>query len=467
MTKEKIKTALLSVLILSSVILSFQIWTSEKLWPEGYDFFSVYPKNFISRIFGKNPEQSVNINVTGALDSVFSPRTVMLSFNDGRISYNGFQGQGVEAVEKINGILTAAFSGEIEKTTETEWQNALKEQNIYANYNVPIGFKEFSSFMGINKTSSEDRFFDSITISRSDSQNSVPVYFRNSTDNLYYKTSAKYNKSAVDNLFVSLSNRPMLNLSYAYELNLDKKLTGEAQNYQKILIESYVLLPLDEIVMPEIVPVIPNLREENYVKGIINSLGFNAGTSQKFTQTDSTDVYINSNAEISITSDGYLEYNAPSGATGIQVATSDDFSGIVAGSADIIDKILYVFNPSEATRLFINSPLISNGNEDNTLYFDYIYDGYPIDMGEDKHGCIVTTKGGKITSIKMYIRDFKKVSSGKSENSLSVIDKLYSMLNGEDIHIKELYCGYLYDDTKMHLNWFAKVDGNDAIIRVE
>lgn len=465
MTKEKIKTALLSVLVLSSVVLSFQIWTSEKLWPEGYDFFSVYPK---SSIFKKQePDKPVNINITGALDSVFSPQTVMFSFTDGRIFYNGLQKEGVDIVGKINGVLSSAFSNEIEQIEEQEWQNALKTQNIYADYNVNVGFNEFSSFMGADKDYEDNVFFDSIIISVKDSSSSVPVYFRNSHDNIYYKSVAKYDAKLLENLFVSLSNKPMLDLSYAYELNLDKKLTGEAQNHQKILFESYVLLPLDEIYMPEISPVVTDIKNETLVKGLINSLGFNTGTSQKFTQTDSTDVYINANAEISVTSDGYLEYTAPKGALGIRVASDEDFSGTVAGCAEIIDKIMYVINPSEETRLYINSPLVSTNSDKNVLYFDYVYDGYPVNMGKDKHGCTVKTEGGRITSIKMLLRDFKKISSGERENSLYVIDKLYSMLNGQDIFIKELYCGYLYDDDIMNLDWFANVDGMDSVIRVE
>ena len=39
MKKERIKSAVLTVLVISSLLLTGQIWFNQRLWPEGYNFF--------------------------------------------------------------------------------------------------------------------------------------------------------------------------------------------------------------------------------------------------------------------------------------------------------------------------------------------------------------------------------------------------------------------------------------------
>ena len=52
----------------------------EKLWSDDYDFFSVWSKK-LSAFLGKD-ENTTNINVTGALESVFSPRVAVLQMKN-------------------------------------------------------------------------------------------------------------------------------------------------------------------------------------------------------------------------------------------------------------------------------------------------------------------------------------------------------------------------------------------------
>jgi len=46
MKKENVKNYVLTILIISSMLLTGKIWFDEKLWPEGYNFFSVIKEKF-------------------------------------------------------------------------------------------------------------------------------------------------------------------------------------------------------------------------------------------------------------------------------------------------------------------------------------------------------------------------------------------------------------------------------------
>ena len=54
MKKGTLKNIILVLLVASSVVLTFKIWFSEKLWPDGYNFFSnITEKFFPGRDYGK------------------------------------------------------------------------------------------------------------------------------------------------------------------------------------------------------------------------------------------------------------------------------------------------------------------------------------------------------------------------------------------------------------------------------
>ena len=48
MNKGTLKNIILVLLVTSSIVLTFKIWFSEKLWPDGYNFFSNIAEKFFS-----------------------------------------------------------------------------------------------------------------------------------------------------------------------------------------------------------------------------------------------------------------------------------------------------------------------------------------------------------------------------------------------------------------------------------
>ena len=135
-TKERIKSLLLAVLVCSSIVLTGLIWFDKKLWPDGYDFFSVYSETFIGRVITKlsGNENALNINDTGALKSIFAPRTTMLSYEDGsRVNYNITQSISEKVTDELNFAISKALSDSNQtEVTEADWQNALKTKSIFA-----------------------------------------------------------------------------------------------------------------------------------------------------------------------------------------------------------------------------------------------------------------------------------------------------------------------------------------------
>ncbi len=460
MTKERIKTVLLVILVLSSLFLSGEIWFGEKLWPEGYDFFSVYKETFFGRMaswFRGNGE-TLSIKDTGALDSIFAPKTTMLSFDEGRLTFDSTDEDGKQVINKINEILKQSFvSSKVSSISESDWQEALIQNGIYADYSVPVSVKAMMDFLGCDNSAVApfDSFDQMIIVIGDGTKTAIPVYFRNSETEVHSSVITSFSKENLLQFFGTYAARPMLNLAYSFELNLDKEVVGTGENHQKVILDSYILLPLEAVNMNSIRQDYINVSEHS--EKILSAMGYNKNTVRKFTRTGTT-LFVDSDSTLTL-SRNYIEYEASSSEKGIEIGNDSTIATAAAGSASLIDKIISCFDINENTKLFISTPLTGEKQDEYTLHFDYLYDAVPVNIGE--HGCVVTVKGGKVTHMKILIRSFSEAEILEDCFALDVLEKVYEKA-GRDVKIEELVSGYEREGDIYRKIWNATVD-NEVI----
>ncbi len=457
MTKERIKTVLLVILVLSSLFLSGEIWFGEKLWPEGYDFFSVYKETFFGRIANwfKGDSETLSIDDTGTLDSIFAPKTTMLSFDEGRLTFDSTDDEGKLVTGKINEVLKESFvSSKISSISEENWQNALVQNGIYADYSVPVSVRAMMDFLGLERSSQApfDSFDQMIILIGDGTKTAIPVYFRNSETDVHQSVITSFSKDNLLEFLSVYSTKPMLNLAYSFELNLDKKVEGAGQDHQKVILDPYILLPLDSMEM--------NSIKQDYISIADNSdkillaMGYNKNTVRRFTRTDTT-LFVDSKSTLTL-GRNYIEYEASGDRNGIQIGSDSNITTAAAGSASLIDKILSCFEINENTKLFISTPLTDEKQDEYTLHFDYLYDAVPVNIGE--HGCTVTVKNGNITNMKILIKSFSEAEKLEESYALDVLEKVYEKI-GKDVVIDELVSGYEKQGDVYRKIWNATVSG--------
>ena len=129
MKKENLKTIILTLLIFSSVILSVQIWLLNPVWSDNLN-----PSEFFTKLFSKD-EEGLTIKDTGALNSIFSPRSFLLTYNDGRIILNTTEQNGKEIRGAFNNAIKSALNtSSYAEISEDDWQSTLRTNSIYADY---------------------------------------------------------------------------------------------------------------------------------------------------------------------------------------------------------------------------------------------------------------------------------------------------------------------------------------------
>lgn len=431
----------------------------EKLWSDDYDFFSVWSKKLSS--FLGNDKNTTNINVTGALESVFSPRVAVLSYSDGRVTVNFTDEESKSLRNSINNIIKEALIKNDTPATKEQWQSALTSKSIYADFSVPVSFDAMSEFLGVKNNISTFSHFDSMVIVTNNISNTslIPVYFCDSNEQKYLSVPVFLNDNTLYTLLDNYSKKEKQNISYAFEINLDKKL--DTNTHQKILFDSYVRINLDPINLNVIERENVDIYNENTVKKIMELFSVEYKTAKKYTQSDLTTLYVDSNCVVTLHPDGLIEYEATDN-KGIKISEDNSVSSCAASSAKILDDLLGCFDISNNTRIFINSPLNEVDKESYTFNFDYLYNSIPI-YSED-HGCSIKVDNGRISSLKAYIKNFNLVSKGKESNPLEVIDILYESMGERNIKINDLYFGYFDKRGQITLSWQAQIEGSEDII---
>ena len=469
-TKERIKSLLLAVLVCSSILLTGLIWFDKKLWPDGYDFFSVYPETFISKIFSglSGGDKALNINDTGALKSIFAPRTTMLSYADGsRVNFNISQSAGEEIINNINNAISKALSESTQtEVTEAEWQNSLKGKSIFADYSVPVSFESIAVFFnGDSPQFPIMDTFDRVCINLVNTTSAtVPIYFRSSSSEKQIVMYAPVSANSFEQLLSSVSSSSQFNLSYSFELNLDKKVEGVGGDHQKILLDSYILLPLNSVKMNVIEKKAVDMRQSDSLREFLKMFNLNLNTARKYVQADDTALFVDSNSTITLGNDGYLEYIPSVTSKGIKIGEDNSVTTAAAGSAKIIDSMLSYADVDKNTTLFISSPLLENSDGVYTFTFDYVFGGNPI--ASDTHGLVVEVKNGYITSLKANLKSYSLLNSGNERDPLELIDELYAQISDsyENVTIDELYFGYYDSNAPMTLSWQAKINKSEEVI---
>ena len=472
-TKERIKSLLLAVLVCSSIILTGLIWFDKKLWPDGYDFFSVYSETFIGRVLSKfnNSEDALNINDTGALKSIFAPRTTMLSYADGsRVNYNITQSISEKVTDELNYAISKALSDSTQtEVSENDWQNALKSKSIFADYSVPVSFQSIAVFLnGVAPANTILDSFDRICINLENATaTSVPIYFRNSSHKKQVVMYSQIPASIFEQILSSASSSSQFNLSYSFELNLDKKIEGVGVDHQKILLDSYILLPLSPIKLNSIERTTIDMRNSEHIREFLKMFNLNLSTSRKYVQGDNTTIYVDSNSTITLGNDGYFQYEPSANSKGIKIGSDTSVTTAAAGSAKIVDSMLGYAKADANTTLYISSPLVENPEQEYTFTFDYVYAGNPI--VSDTHGLEVTVAKGYITSLKANLKSYSLLSPGDEHEPLELIDELYTRLSNEyeNVTVDELYFGYYDSNQPMTLSWQAKANESDNVISAE
>lgn len=468
MKKERLKTCLLIVLIISSVILTGKIWFDEKLWPEGYNFFALITDKFLPG------ETKVVSSLTK--ETISFPKNLIVTNVEKRSVYASGSKPFADMVPDVKSALCMALeSTDAIPATEQEWAVALKTRSIHVVYPVAYDSKLFLNILGSYHTQGESIPVREFIITSGDMVSSnVNVYIRNYDTAAITKATVAMDKLRLDSMIDTYAAESIGDLAYSSELNFDKSGGGDQQ---KVVIDSSVLLQLNKQfnhMVEEINPVYEDDFNPDVVDSLLKKFNYNASGARKYTERDNSVVYVENYSSLKIHPNGLVEYKAIDDTKGIDLGSGNDFYQGLLGCVDFVNLMWGEVFPSEPLNINISSDVIDTKSNSFRLTMDYFADGAQINTDLPQttshnvmnHAVEIQVVGGKIVSYRQVLAFYSpadEFTDGMS--TIEALDKLMAGGNMQGQVIRDLYPVHISDGTSYRKPaWAARTANNDNVV---
>lgn len=449
MKKETLKTIALVFLVLSSIILTINNWFSEKLWPDGYNFFSNLTNYF--------SEEETQKSYFLSKENVSNPTSIVVNNIELRGVYTHTSEDYNDMVAPVKEILKSGLSEKTYSEASPElWKEALKYKSIYLSYPVSYGIKTFSAVMDTPITVVESGSVREFVIVSGDPITGKPrLLIKNSADNTYLDVPINVDVTKIDDLIEKYATMSIGEIPYSFELNFDKTEDGMKQ---KVLIEPQVTLAIN--------PITDNsVSETNYFENIasnpslykefLEAFGFNTSNIRKNVNIDNSVVFAENYGSIKMYPDGLLEYKSLDDTKGIEIGTSTQFYSNFIDCIEFINNVWDTACHDRNMNINISSAKITGNDNSFILTISYFADGMEVVTRLDKtdshdkvdNAIEIEVKNSKIVSYKQIVKGYE--ANNDEIQCMSVIEALDVLMANESIKsdtISDLYLAYYPDE---------------------
>ena len=468
MKKETLKTIVLVFLVLSSIVLTVNNWFSEKLWPDGYNFFSNLTNYF--------SDDEIQKSYFLSKENVSNPTSIIVNNIESRGVYTHTSDDYNDMVGPVKEILKSGLSEKNSSPASPDlWKEALKYKSIYLSYPVSYGIKTFSAVMDTPVTVMENGSVQEFVIVSGDPITGKPrLLIKNSTDNTYIDVAISVDVTKIDGLIEKYAKNSVGEYPYSFELNFDKTEDGMKQ---KVVIEPQVTLAIN--------PVSANtVSETNYFEDIaftpslynkfLKAFDFNTSNIRKNVNIDDSIVFAENYGSIKMYPDGLLEYKSLDDTKGIVIGNSTQFYTNFIDCIEFINNVWDTACHDKNMNINISSAKITDNDNSFILTINYFADGMEVVTTLDKtdshdkmdSAIEVEVKNSKIVSYKQIVKGYE--ANDDEVQCISVIEALDVLMANENVKsetISDLYLAYYPDENGLCTPcWVARTAGNEIRI---
>ena len=472
MIKERIKSCLLIFLIVSSIVLTLNMWISGKLWSDGYNFFSN-----ITNFFDSDPE---NKSYYLSKENISYPQKIIINNIEKRNLYTHTSSQYNDIIPTVLNILKNTVSDcSFAPVDHSEWNNALKGKSAYISYPIIYDSNLLWGILDVIPHYSEGpKTVKDFVISVSEKNDgTLNVYMIDHNTQQIYKSNVNYDYMVFCGIVEDYAKDSINLLPYSFELNFDKNSVNTVE--QKIVLEPTVTLLLNSSRLPviETVNLIENVYENNELSSnLLKSFGYNTSNIRKYLDNKNTAVYVENYGTIKVHENGLLEYKALDNSKGISLTNTVNSTqhDVFIACIEFVNTVWNNAFPDEELNINLTSDIRSDGKS-FFITMDYYVDGYQtISRITDNrihsdlnHSIEITVVDGKITEYRQLFNKFSSTDEYfENGSAINAIDRMFADKSINSGTVTELNIAYAKNGTKWYPSWSAKTtDGNRIIIR--
>lgn len=476
MNIERLKNIVLTLLLISSLVLTGQIWFNEKLWPEGYNFFVSVQASPIGQAFKwLAPAEQTQHNTEQQL--IYPHHLVAYTVRDfDHVSLElTAEHKYFPSVDQfIRDAIRQAFAGDsklMTKITENDWQKALFTRGLYVDYGESYVAATFADILGVSPAISfpVKQVKDFIVVPGDNLSDNVVVFIKDDADASFYKIPTDTLKSDLETLLNNLAEdaTPRNRFSFFIETDIQKGVEA--------VFDPYILLREEGSVLPVIRGSNPFMRADGTLnlssyaaERVLELFSINPRTARRYIGADESILYVQNQSTLKMNPLGTIEYTTVS--DGRVFPLTDDFTqSTTAASLSAVMDIANGINSAGEQRTegldFYLSSLTENENG-FVVTLDYLYQGIPVvfsDALENSHAVYAEVENGYLKSYRHIVRTYQSVNSNAMVlDSVGAADEVF--LDNPISKIEDMFIGYADngEDSEKKPGWFVKLENMEG-----
>ncbi len=442
MMKERVKSFILVILVAFSLVLAEKILVDEKLWPTGYNFFSI-------RTNLKKTDHSLANNLT-------APERIIVNtgYQSSRFEYLRKSPEFKGIYDVASDILKTAFSKparNISQVSGDNWYSALTGKSIYLSYPTSYSAKNFSGLLGAGRSEAAFKSFADIVIEENGN-----VYVNDNGTFYKIETGAQDISAIIENVLqADIENQSIIN--YSFDLNFDKEF-GSQKTILAPMIPIYSDSVSAELVYSENPVIKDDEINQRAVNQILSAFSINPNSMWRYTEADGTLVFVENTGILKISTDGILTFTASDAGIKLSSNSASNTYDNLSQIAEFIDTVNLSINQN--AEMSITSPLTDDNAQSFT--FDYNVGGIPVKYTGNS-AVKVTTRNGYITEYSQILRrynpqDYTGFTPLYIEALDNIIAKYQASMN--QINIKKMFPAYIDDLSggEKSPDWYIEID---------
>ncbi|MBE7050577.1 MAG: hypothetical protein E7394_07425 [Ruminococcaceae bacterium] len=442
---ERMKTILLVLLVISSIVLTINKWFNEKLWPEGYNFFSDV-KNFF---FSSDDDKKEYL--FDPVEEILKPSEIIVNNSQNHILYTKSSEYYQNFFAEIKDIIELVSSDYTnDKCKIEEWNNALKGKSYYFSYPVKYNSDYFFSrdkkiYKGDIKAVKEFAVVNDIRI-----PSLVYVYIKDAETGDIFKQEISYESKMLEIISDNSAIQSDETNYFSFELKFDSEKQGTVT--QPIIIDPDVLISITPKTLSSITEenLFDAISENKQIyNSILSEFGYNTSSIRKYVESDNSVVFVENYGTLKFHSDGVLEFKSIDNSKGIELG-GDTAYECLNSCISFVDAITEHIPFAEGMNWQLSSDIPDVKSKTFTLVFDYYVNDNmlvtPFELYNMKNSIIVEVVSGKIVKYQQLCRSYSSINQFVTCPSvIDAIDAIEQQLYLPDNIISDIFTAYTYD----------------------
>lgn len=488
--KRHIKTALLIFLISLSFVLVVRLWSINSYFGTGFTnvMTEMTDSAFspVLRLFKKLG----NDRASQSLEYILRPKRIIINSADKRSIINTHDENYLKFYRLGQEIISQVESGSIkivssENVSKEEYYSALKSKSMLVDYENKYSSEIFSMING-GKTS--NKFLDSNSI--------VSEYILNISDNVLNYSSLyimDYNTEAAKKITLEMDKTEMNNIMekhfseqsssdipfYSFELNFHTGVNTDGTP-AKVVFNPFTTIRLVSEEKHGIISHAPDTDYDILEKELLKKFNINVMSAGKYTDIDGSKNFVEKNANLKLSSEGYIEYISTDGSHGIEIIDKTDNKAItpneaLSASSEFLFEISNIIHGLDDVSVRLSGDVaetISSGSY--IICFDYYIQGMPIFQSDTttqspSNAVIIKVENGYLKYYKQYIRTYEIAQEKETQKTIiTAADELVSKMSDEisQVKISKAYDCFVDSGQKeLFPDWVFEIDGYTGLYK--